>query len=118
MPIITVEKAEHLCSMLRAMAAGKTVQCRLADGSWVDKHVAGVSSDREYRIKPEPVLLHYRNYFARYPVRTGNICNVFSASFRSDSIHETKANVESNTTRLNLGFSEWIGDWQSIELKE
>ena len=112
MSIITVEQAEHLCSILHAMAEGKTIECSNDDGkTWYIKTSGSVYSTSLYRIKKEPVLMHYRNYLTTWE-------GVGCVSYRSDDSESTKIIAQNKpTTSVGL-FVKWIGDWQSIELEE
>jgi hypothetical protein len=117
---ITYQRAEHLCSILRAIAEGKTIQFRVSSGSeWVVA-TNGIGlypcySRYEYRVKPEPQYTFYRLWESTYG-------NVYSMSHKykltADDITQRQWAVSLITGSACAEFKRWLGDWQEHVVSE
>ena len=109
--MITKERAAHLCSILSAMAEGKTVQVNLM-GRWVDRDtypqdITTFQPGVDYRVKPEPRKTYYRLWESE--LRKVCVSNVTEAYYKE----ETRRRVEGHSS-----FTRWLGDWQEHVVTE
>jgi len=109
MATLSKERAEHLCSILRAAASGKVIQYSY-DNEWFD--ISGsipfnLLQGNSYRIKPEPRKTYYR----LWENLEGFVCIVTSGN--SDGKRGWEEYAENKQ-----GFYRWIGDWQEHIVQE
>lgn len=109
---LSKERAKHLCSIVLAVAEGKTIQVRqvgrIPEDKWdvVNLEAIRVKDEvmLEYRIKPEPKKSWYRLY----------AYSVGGTEVVMSSIAYSENGMTDNTTYTESakGFVRWLEDWQ------
>jgi hypothetical protein len=97
---------KQLLPLLTAFAEGKELQFRINGGSWYPCHQSpDLEADGpivEYREKPKPVFVHYRNYLI--------------SSLSRPVVYSVNKNAEADPTKYS-GFVRWLDDdWQEVEV--
>ena len=58
---MTREEAKEWLPIIQAYAEGKTIECKNLSGSWTEATCPSWANNIEYRIKPEPKYIPFKN---------------------------------------------------------
>jgi hypothetical protein len=96
------------CDLIKAWADGAEIQySELSINEWRDIKNPNWNIDVEFRIKPKPKIIKYRNFL--WQCQSNRSINIQVSTEENNRIDPRE--------RWN-GFIKWLGDWQTIEVED